>query len=43
MVYWQCFTETEDRATLRSDLSAVSGLREAVYYGSLPFLLPPGN
>ena len=28
MVYWYCFTGTEDRATLRSDLSAVLGLRE---------------
>ena len=35
-----CFTDTEDSATLGSDTSAVSGLREAVHVYCLFLLLP---
>ena len=31
MVYWSRFTVLEDKATLRSDLSARTGLRETEY------------
>ena len=41
LVLWcNCFTDMEDSATLGSDTSAVSGLREAVHVYCLFLLLP---
>ena len=42
MIRWNCFTITEDSATLGSDTSAGMGLRKAVHQ-ALPFSLPSGN
>ena len=46
MIYCECFAGTEDRATLRSDPSAGSDLREAVYhkrYAAFYYCLPETN